>query len=116
FAFWLLEPVRARWIGGFGEIAWIEPEAWRVPAPAWATAEAEIVRHMNEDHRDALAAMCAARLGETPRDVAMLACDPEGFHVRHDGRVAWIAFARTCETAEAVRAEMVRLAREARAG
>jgi hypothetical protein len=68
---------------------------------------------MNEDHRDALEAMLRAR-GEEPLEVAMLACDPEGFHVRNGGRVRWIPFARACATANDVRAEMVRLAREAR--
>jgi putative heme iron utilization protein len=59
-------------------------------------------------------AMLRAR-GEEPREVAMLACDPEGFHLRSGGRVLWIPFARACPTANDVRAEMVRLTREAKA-
>lgn len=115
FGFWRLEPVRVRWIGGFGEIAWLEREQWLLETPEWQLGEARIVGHMNEDHRDALEAMVRARLGEEPRDVAMLACDPEGFHVRNGDAVRWIPFARPCSTADDVRAEMVRLAREARA-
>jgi putative heme iron utilization protein len=123
FDFWRIEPVRVRWIGGFGEIRWIEPEGWRLATPAWAAAEASIVAHMNEDHRDALAAICRRALGagvggaEGPDadDVAMLACDPEGFHVRTGRGVQWIPFERPCSEAEQVRAELVRLTRAARA-
>jgi putative heme iron utilization protein len=107
--------VRVRWIGGFGEIRWIEPAAWLVPTPDWSTGEASIVGHMNDDHADAMEAMCRARFGETPKDVAMLACDVEGFHLRSNGVVRWIPFAKPCVTQNDVRAEMVRLTREARA-
>ena len=37
FQFWLLRPKRVRFIGGFGKIHWIEPDAWRAaatPSPA----------------------------------------------------------------------------------
>jgi putative heme iron utilization protein len=113
FGFWRLEPARVRWIGGFGEIGWVEREQWLLDTPEWQLGEAGIVGHMNEDHRDAMEAMLRAR-GEEPREVAMLACDPEGFHLRSGGRVHWIAFARACASANDVRAEMVRLTREAR--
>lgn len=116
FSFWWLEPVRVRWIGGFGEIAWLEADAWLLPSPEWQLGEAGIVTHMNEDHRDALLAMARARFAVQSDDVAMLACDAEGFHLRGDGVVRWIAFDRVCQTANDVRAEMVRLTREARVG
>jgi putative heme iron utilization protein len=114
FAFWWLEPVRVRWIGGFGEIAWIEREQWLLETPEWQHGEAGIVTHMNDDHRDALEQMCRALIGDEPRDTAMVACDPEGFHVRNAGAVHWIPFAHACATANDVRLEMVRLSRSAR--
>ena len=111
FGFWRIEPVRVRWIGGFGEIRWIERDEWAVPTPEWAAGAASIVAHMNDDHRDALAAICATASAD---DVAMLACDVEGFHVRSADRVHWIPFAAPCATAQDVRKEMVRITREAR--
>jgi hypothetical protein len=116
FSFRWLEPARVRWIGGFGEIHWIEREDWLLEAPAWAAGEGSIVRHMNEDHRDALEAMARSFCGAEPAGVEMLAVDPEGFHLRAAGEVRWIAFSGECRSAEDVRAEMVRLAREARKG
>lgn len=114
FGFWRIEPVRVRWIGGFGQIQWIEPKEWLLPAPEWAAGENGIVTHMNEDHADAMESMIRAILHEEPREVAMLRCDPEGFHLRSAGAVRWIPFARPCLTAQDVRMEMVRLTRESR--
>jgi hypothetical protein len=111
FGFWRIEPTRMRWIGGFGEIQWIERDEWLVATPEWSAGEAGIVKHMNDDHRDALALVCeAADAGA----VEMLACDVEGFHVRAAERVRWIPFATPCTTSLEVRKEMVRLTREAR--
>jgi len=114
FGFWSIEPARVRWIGGFGEIHWVERDAWLLGAPAWRDGERSIVSHMNEDHADALAAMCWRFLGVDGAGAELIAVDPEGFHVRAAGGVHWLAFARECRTANDVREEMVRLAREAR--
>ncbi len=116
FAFWWLEPLRVRWIGGFGEIAWIERDDWLLPAPDWQHDEDGIVTHMNEDHRDALRAMARAHGSAETDDATMLTCDSEGFHLRSGDAVRWIPFGRRCQTANEVRAEMVRLTREARGG
>ncbi|MCU0667959.1 MAG: DUF2470 domain-containing protein [Myxococcota bacterium] len=115
FGFWRIEPVRVRWIGGFGEIRWIEPNEWLLPTPEWAKGENGIVTHMNDDHADAMESMVGAILREEPRDVSMVRCDPEGFHLRNAGTVRWIPFAKPCLTAQDVRMEMVRLTRESRA-
>ena len=115
FEFWRIEPVRVRWIGGFGEIHWIEPDEWLVPTPEWSTGEQSIVDHMNGDHRDAMEAMCRRFFGAEPRGVELVAVDPEGFHLRNGDAVHWLPFAQPCATADDVRREMVRLTREARA-
>jgi putative heme iron utilization protein len=31
FRFWRIRPLKVRWIGGFGRIHWIDPEAWQGP-------------------------------------------------------------------------------------
>lgn len=114
FAFWSIEPLRVRWIGGFGEIHWVERDAWLLDTPEWREGEGSIVAHMNQEHADALAAICRRLLGVDGAGAELVAVDPEGFHVRAAGGVHWLAFARACRTAGDVRAEMVRLTRQAR--
>ena len=116
FGFWSIEPLRVRWIGGFGEIHWIERAAWLLATPAWRDGEGSIVSHMNEDHADALAAISKRFLGQDDEEPALVAVDPEGLHVRTARGVRWLPFARACHSAGDVRAEMVRLTREAREG
>lgn len=114
FSFFWITPKRVRFIGGFGRIFWVEPAQWSQPAPQWRDDEAGIIAHMNDDHGDALRAIVARRSGVTPAAVEMLACDVDGFHVRADGDVAWVAFDGSCATADEVREAMVRLAVDAR--
>jgi putative heme iron utilization protein len=115
FSFWRIEPARVRWIGGFGEIHWVERDAWLLETPEWGSGEAKIVDHMNEDHRDAMELMVRHLLGAEPEDVAMVAADSEGFHLRTGGAIHWLPFAHPCNTSNEVRTEMVRLTKEARA-
>ena len=115
FSFWRIEPARVRWIGGFGEIHWVEREAWLLATPEWASGEAGIVDHMNGDHRDAMELMVRRFLGSDPDGVEMVAVDPEGWHLRNAGAIHWLPFAHPCGTANDVRMEMVRMTREARA-
>jgi hypothetical protein len=70
---------------------------------------------MNDDHGDALAAMCAAFRSDAAEVVEMLTVDADGFHVRTPRTVHYFAFAERCTTSDEVRAEMVRLSRAARA-
>ena len=115
FEFWRIEPTRVRWIGGFGEIHWIERDAWLVPAPEWSAGEASIAQHMNEDHRDAMGLMCRRFLGIEPDGLELVAVDPEGFHMKVGAAIHWLPFEHVCHTAHAVRMEMVRLTKQARA-
>jgi putative heme iron utilization protein len=115
FDFWRIEPQRVRWIGGFGEIHWIDRDAWLLPATEWAAGESAIVDHMNLDHVDAMEAMCRRFLAAEPEGVELVAVAPEGFHLRNAGAIHWLPFAHTCMTSNDVRVEMVRLTREARA-
>lgn len=123
FDYWVIDPVRVRYIGGFGAIHWVEREAFCLPRADWQDGEAGIVQHMNDDHRDAMALMWEQSCGAAPVSAGgegevgptMLASDPEGFHVRWGTQVAYLRYAKRCETAMDVRKEMVRLTHEARA-
>lgn len=121
FDYWQIDPVRVRYIGGFGAIHWVEAADFLLPEMEWRDGEAGIVEHMNEDHRDAMALIWqrhtggrSAASGDGDDAPTMLASDPEGFHMRWGERVAYVRYAKICETAVDVRKEMVRLTKEAR--
>jgi putative heme iron utilization protein len=114
FSFWALEPQRLLFIRGFGGIHWIDAAGFRPPENRLATAEDEIVAHMNADHAAALADYCRHAHQLTPREVAMVAIDCDGFDVRADGRLLRIGFSAPVTNAGKAREALVDLARRAR--
>jgi putative heme iron utilization protein len=103
---------RARFIGGFGRIYWVEPDEMVLPNP-FAETEAGIVSHMNEDHAHNLAAYCRAFQGVNADEVVMLGIDAEGFDVRADEARLRFTFENAISTPEEARAVMVKMARRA---
>jgi putative heme iron utilization protein len=109
--------VRVRWIGGFGEIGWLEPrDVLRDPGSEGIAAAAdEIIEHMNADHADVLVTVCEARCGFRPAAARMTAIDRAGFLMRTSGpeRLVHVSFGREIHADDA-RDVFVGLAREAR--
>ncbi|MFM1847117.1 MAG: hypothetical protein RL417_591 [Pseudomonadota bacterium] len=55
FLFMRGEPHRIRWIGGFGEIGWIDRQTFcSAASDPLAESALDIIEHMNRDHGDAL--------------------------------------------------------------
>ncbi|OLS59383.1 HugZ family pyridoxamine 5'-phosphate oxidase [Pseudomonas putida] len=109
FDFWVLEPVRHRYIGGFGAIHWIDQLT--LANPFAGKAELSMVEHMNSDHANAIAHYVA--LSGLPDAVpAQLAgIDSEGMHLRIGQALYWLAFPELCNTPTQVREALVLLAR-----
>jgi heme iron utilization protein len=116
FALYRLVAQRAHLVAGFGRIQWVEAADLLCgdAAPALAEAESEIVAHMNEDHREAVELYATRLLGRTGTGWRMTGIDPEGLDLRRGGEVARVAFTKTVCDAASARAELVRLAKEAR--
>lgn len=117
FAFFRIEPVRVRYIGGFGRIHWVEADAFCHANPFAGASETGMVQHMNDDHVDALRDYCRlynfrCEDRDTPRVTGI---DAEGFELRVGKRLLRIDFDRPAETAKDVRMAMVALAQRARA-
>jgi heme iron utilization protein len=110
FSFYLIRLRRARFIGGFGQIYWLAPEAMLLQNPFRAT-ERGIIEHMNRDHRQALFHYCRALVGVEAGSVTMTGIDREGFDLLADGRKLRIDFDAPISTLEEARATLVRLAR-----
>lgn len=115
FAFWRIEPMRIRYIGGFGRIHWIEPEAYLLPEGALAAQEGDILAHMNADHAHNLKDYCRHVHAVATEAVEMVGIDPDGFDVRADGRLLRFDFPAPIADAQAARAALVELARRCRA-
>jgi len=75
FVFFRLEPVRIRFIGGFGQIYWVESGEFTVHNPFTTVQEARILDHMNKDHADAL------KHYTNGIDATMIGIDSHGFDV-----------------------------------
>lgn len=118
FGFYAVEMHKAHLVAGFGRIHWMDAAALRddvADAGDLIAAEAGIVAHMNDDHADAVALYATRLLGRAGEGWRMTGVDPEGADLRRGGEVARLAFDRRATTAEAVRAELVRLVKRARA-
>ncbi len=116
FDFFRLEPVRLRWIGGFGEIRWIDPRELLVPSPFSREQETAIVAHMDGDHEDAMRGYCAhagVEIGDG-QEVRMAGIDAEGFDLLAGGRLLRFPFDEPAATPAEARERLVALARRAR--
>ena len=119
FSFHRMEPADVYFIGGFGVMGWIPVEEYSrsLPDPL-AEWSGEILRHMNEDHAEALVLLARAA-GEVHADAAtMTAVDRLGFHLRllsgERSHGARIAFPREVRDRVEVREVLVGMVRAAR--
>jgi len=99
FSFYRMEVVDVYYVGGFGVMGWVPPlEYDRAQPDPLADSTAEIIQHMNADHKDALILLARVFAGMESQEAAMTSVDRLGFHVRlntQDGmRGARIAFLR----------------------
>lgn len=117
FAYYKVEVERAHLVAGFGRIRWIEAAELLLPAvPAGlAVAEAELVRHLNDDESDAVQLFAGVLLG-LPGDGgwAITGIDPDGADLRRGGVVGRLAFDQRVHDGEGAKAELTRLAARAR--
>lgn len=81
-----LEVLSIRYVGGFGRMSWVDPEAYAAAEPdPLAPHAAAIVGHMNADHAAAIVELCHAYAGRTDVTAAqMTAVDRYGFEVVAD--------------------------------
>lgn len=108
FDFWVLAPVRYRFIGGFGAIHWLDHVA--LANPFAGAAETSMIEHMNADHAQGIAHYVQLT-GLPQNEPAQLAgIDSEGMHLRIAQRLYWLAFSEPCNTPKQVREALTQLA------
>ena len=117
FEFWRLALKRIRFIGGFGAIHWLEPEALATHNPFSPEEEAGMVAHMNADHVDAMQDYLRPVLGEAVNALTptLAGVDGAGIHIKAGLRVYRICFPAPVQSAREVRGALVALAKRCRA-
>jgi putative heme iron utilization protein len=108
FDFWRLEPVRWRYIGGFGAIHWLEQVA--LANPFAGLQEQQMLEHMNSDHVSAIAHYVALNGLPAEPPAQLVGLDAEGMHLRIGAVIDWLAFPQPCSTPQQVRQALVALA------
>ena len=119
FAFYRMEIVDVYYVGGFGVMGWVTASEYEGAKPdPLANAAAEIIQHMNADHRDALVLIAGKFAGIEAQAATMTAVDRLGFHTRlmtSDGvRGARIAFLREVRSPADTRTVLVEMTQQAR--
>jgi putative heme iron utilization protein len=119
FSFYRMNVVDVYYVGGFGVMGWVSASDYDLSQPdPLADSMAEIIQHMNADHKDALILLARtfARIEST--EAMMTAVDRLGFHVRvktPDGmRGARIAFLQEVRNAAETRNVLVEMVKQAR--
>jgi len=115
FNFYKLSCERVRFIGGFGDINWIDKGEWLLDTPKWLTSEQSMIDHMNEDHTDAMQLMCEHHFGAKLKSVEMISINPDGCFIKGElTKPMFITFRQVAYTSQEVRQELVALTQAAR--
>jgi len=92
FNFYKLKISQARWIGGFGEIAWLDPKNWNDSIPKWSKNEDMIIEHMNEDHSNVIHSALNAIYGIKDCNAKMFALSIDGYYILSKEEIYFISF------------------------
>ena len=119
FSFYHMDVVDVYYVGGFGVMGWVSASDYDRSQPdPLADSMAEIIQHMNADHKDALVMLARTFAHIDSTEAMMTAVDRLGFHVRlktQDGmRGARIAFLQEVRDATGTRKVLVEMVQQAR--
>jgi heme iron utilization protein len=120
FHLYRVEVERGHLVAGFGRIDWIDAGdlLFAGDVGVLAAAEPEILKHMNDDHGDAIDRYAHRLLGRSGAGWRMTGIDPEGIDLRNGAETARLDFAAPVAvpilTPGAARAALVQLGDAAR--
>jgi len=119
FSFYRMDVLDVYYVGGFGVMGWVSASEYGRSQPdPLADSTAEIIRHMNTDHKDALLLLAGKFARIESQEATMTAVDRLGFHVRlktQDGlRGVRIAFLREVSNPAETRRVLVEMVQQAR--
>jgi heme iron utilization protein len=119
FAYYRLQVSAVYFIGGFGVMGWISAEDYAAAQPdPLSDAAPGIIRHLNNDHSEALRLIAREFAGESADEAIITSVDRLGFHLRlksgdriHGRR---IGFSREVKNTSDAREVFVEMARQAK--
>ncbi len=119
FSFYRMDVVDVYYVGGFGVMGWVSASDYDDSQPdPLADSMAEIIQHMNADHKDALVMLARTFAHIDSTEATMTAVDRLGFHVRlktaegmRGVRIAFLQEVRDVTETRKILVEMVRQAR-----
>jgi len=119
FSFYRMTVVDVYYVGGFGVMGWVSASEYDRSQPdPLADSMAEIIQHMNADHKDALVLLAREFARIEAQEAIITAVDRLGFQVRlkmQDGiRGARIAFLREVSDPAETRKVLVEMVQQAR--
>ena len=119
FSFYRMDVLDVYYVGGFGVMGWVSASEYdRARPDPLADSMAEIIEHMNADHKDALVLLARAFGCIESQEAVMTAVDRLGFHVRlntRDGmRGSRIAFLREVNSPAETRNVLIEMVQQAR--
>jgi putative heme iron utilization protein len=119
FSFYRMDVLDVYYVGGFGVMGWVAASEYDRSQPdPLADSTAEIIQHMNADHKDALILLARKFARVESQEATMIAVDRLGFHVRlktRDGlRGVRIAFLREVSNPSDTRRVLVEMVQQAR--
>jgi len=111
FNFYKLNILKARWIGGFGQIGWLDMKHWATNVPKWEKSEAAMIEHMNQDHSNVICSALNAHFGIADPNAQMLALCTDGYFILSTGQQYFIPFDQPCYSGSSIRAALVQQAK-----
>lgn len=117
FAFYRLSPVRCYYVGGYGNVHWLDSDEVFYLNPFSLEEEEFIISHMNEDHAPVMRTYCnhykEMNLPEST-SVVMVGVDGDGFDLLVDREKVRIDFKTPVSDSEEAREQLAAMAKEAK--
>ncbi|MGJ8662850.1 MAG: HugZ family protein [Marinicella sp.] len=115
FNFYRIKVEHVRYIGGFGQIYWLDHNQFILPVPNWLENEQPAIDHMNVDHTDAMQLMCSYYKSYEADEICMTHLYPDGCALRANQKHNYfLAFQELVESPKDIRIRLVELTKEAR--
>ena len=112
FNFYRFTIKEGRWIGGFGQIGWLDSKMWLNIDIGWKKAEKAIIYHMNEDHSDSIIASLNAQHKIYDDKAKMVALTIDGYYVDSNNRLYFIYFDKPCISRSEYKDTLVKQSKE----